>query len=180
MFIVFQFKLAMLASEEATTTRTTHPTDNTEPTTNNKDEITDKCINNLNQNLNNIKKSMAQQQAHQLQRGDEDKNEDWDNEEYENFNQLTSQMAPVRMSSHQIDPRLQKQLDLLNNMNNNHHNKSYEITTQHELFINPIANDITQFALDSCKLEQKIAAKFNRPAPQLNIGRHSGFQSIRL
>ncbi len=128
----------------------------------NKDELTDTCINNLNQNLNNIKRSIAHQQAQQVMSQND---ADMQSEEYENFSHLTSKISPVHMT---VDPRLQKQLNLLNSMNNQ---GNYE-TTQHELFINPIANDITQFALDSCKLEQKIAAKFKRAPQQLNLGKH--------
>lgn len=120
-------------------------------------EINDKCIENLTQ-LNNNKKSIN---------GDmncgSSSTKEVIVEEYENYNQFKPN---TQMAQHVF----QKQLNMLHNLKNENEKFMHETTTTtHELFINPLAKNISKnkFALESSQLEQKIAAKFNKPSQQL-------------
>jgi len=127
--------------------------------------INDKCIENLTQNLNIIKKSIKlHQQAAALN--------DAEQEIYENhYNEQLPTQQTVNFNCHEfavnkpglehLDPRVQKQLSLLNQMNKDTY-LAETPSTSHELYINPIVKNINQFALESCELEKKIAAKFNK------------------
>ena len=129
-----------------------------EKNNNKMNEINDKCIENLTQ-LNNNKKSIihAGIDAEAIV------------EEYENH----SQFKPNTQMAQQV---FHKQLNMLHNFKNE--NEPFMHETTHELFINPLAKNISKnkFALESSQLEQKIAAKFNKPSQQLG----SQFQTVKL
>ncbi len=126
-------------------------------------EINDTCIENLTQNLNNIKKSINLQQAAAAAAALNEVEEIYENHQHPDF-------KTALFNRPHLDPRIQKQLNLLNELNGEAclNSLTEAATTSHELYINPIAKNITQFALESCELEKKIAAKFNKkPNPKL-------------